>query len=242
MDRGASAPGFPASLESVVAAPAAPCAFPTGWVVPTPRRAGRRRAHDRAPGTATRIRELSRCGSCLRDRRAAVSSRILTAAEVRTLLIGTSRHAARNGERRIPRGARVVDACAAVARLVSTAFRARADHRCRHSADVITEGPAGPGRSAAGATVTPRRYGTSLAEGALVVGELAGAWSAWIPALWSPLNGVTLAGQPAAAASVGEIEPHPRDTCGRGQWRDSSSRPQSARYAPGAPPRCPGPR
>ena len=33
---------------------------------------------------------------------------------------------------------------------------------------------------------------------------------AWIPALWSPLNGVTVVGQPAAAAASGEPNHRPR--------------------------------
>jgi hypothetical protein len=34
--------------------------------------------------------------------------------------------------------------------------------------------------------------------------------SAWIPAVWSPLKRVTVAGQPAARASWGELNHKPR--------------------------------
>src|SRR6476469_2409059 len=47
--------------------------------------------------------------------------------------------------------------------------------------------------------------------------QLSGPWasrklrvlSTWIPAVWSPLNGVTVAGQPAAWASAGELNHRP---------------------------------
>jgi len=128
MDHGALAPGFPASLESVLAV----VASDARGAVRVPGRLGRsdllaapgvdvlttapRGTYDFVSGSSLAAAHVSATAALLLER-----DPRLTAAEVRSLLVGTSRPLpeAGNPGSRVVRG--VVDACAAVARLVSTA-------------------------------------------------------------------------------------------------------------------------
>ena len=70
----------------------------------------------------------------------------------------------------------------------------------------------GPARRRAPLTArrsAPAPYGSSWRSGPWSSAQLR-VLSTWMPALWSPLNGVTVFGQPAAAASSGELNHRPR--------------------------------
>src|SRR6266566_7575910 len=66
--------------------------------------------------------------------------------------------------------------------------------------------PAAPLRSLVGARAD---QGTSCRKGPMSSAKLL-VLSTWMPAVWSPLNGVTVFAHPAAAASSGELNHNPR--------------------------------